>query len=140
MASKKPRSSKKAATKKKVSAKKTVSKKKVAAKKPASKKRGSSKKAPAKKAPPRAASRLTTIIARVDAGFGNQIFLRGEGAGLSWEKGVEMENVGASEWRYVFPCGEARVEAKCLLNDADWAVGTNFVITPGETVVVVPRF
>src|SRR5688572_5617630 len=30
---------------------------------------------------------VTTITARVDVGFGNALFLRGEGAGLSWNKG-----------------------------------------------------
>jgi hypothetical protein len=32
----------------------------------------------------------TVIEARFDAGFGNGLFVRGEGAGLSWEKGEPM--------------------------------------------------
>src|SRR5687768_1849243 len=43
----------------------------------------------------------TTISARIDVGFGNALFLRGEGAGLSWEKGLSMECVQNDLWRIV---------------------------------------
>jgi hypothetical protein len=31
---------------------------------------------------------VTTIEAKIDVGFGNNLFVRGEGPGLSWEKGT----------------------------------------------------
>ena len=44
-----------------------------------------------KKAAPKVV--VTTITALVDVGFGNTLYLRGEGPGLSWEKGVPMKCV-----------------------------------------------
>src|SRR5215212_4802422 len=44
---------------------------------------------------------VTTINARIDVGFGNALFLRGEGPGLSWEKGLAMECIENDLWRIV---------------------------------------
>src|SRR5262245_18623488 len=44
---------------------------------------------------------LTTITARYDVGFGNSLFIRGEGPGLSWDQGITMECLGNDLWRIV---------------------------------------
>ena len=81
----------------------------------------------------------TTIEATVDVGFGNNLFVRGQGAGLSWERGTPLTCVGPNRWRW-----SARIEDgltfKLLLNDQNWAVGDNLVARPGARVEVSPRF
>jgi hypothetical protein len=101
------KTAKKVATKK-VAAKKAPAKKapakKVAAKKAPAKK-VAAKKAPAKKVvkkTTRKAARrtaiVTKVIAKIDAGFGNQVYIRGNSTGLTWDSGILMKNVGADEW------------------------------------------
>ena len=81
------------------------------------------KKAPAKKAVKKAAP-VTTIIAKFDAGFGNSVFVRGAGADLSWDKGAILENISPNEWVWKSTKVADRLEFKLLLNDENWAPGS----------------
>lgn len=155
---------------KKVAAKKVVAKKvatkKVAAKKPAAKPAApkkvaakkaapAAKKAPAKKAPaaakpaaPKAPAKkapakkleATNIIARVDVGFGNSLYVRGSGAGLSWTKGVALDNVSPYEWSYKSTKAKGEVSFKFLINDEIWAEGENLTVAAGSTSISSPTF
>jgi hypothetical protein len=127
------KASKKAVVKKTV--KKTTTKK--AVKKTARK--GPARKAAKKAAPPRT-KKPTTIIARIDAGFGNGVYLRGNGAGLSWTRGALMENTGIDEWVWESDDVEGELEFKVLINDEQWSAGQNGVVFPGATVVFEPTF
>ena len=82
---------------------------------------------------------VTTIEAKIDVGFGNNLFVRGEGAGLSWDKGSPLKCVAPSTWQW---SGEAGAPLKCklLLNDSVWMSGEDLVITPGKRVEVTPAF
>ena len=128
---------------KKVAAKKAT-KKVVAKKAPA--KRVSPKKAPAKKtvAPkakiPSKQVVKTSIIARVDVGFGNQLYIRGTGAGLSWEKGLPLENVSSYEWAFATTKAKSDVTFKFLINDELWAEGDNVTVAEGATSISSPVF
>ncbi|MGB0415942.1 MAG: hypothetical protein ACPGKS_03770 [Coraliomargarita sp.] len=131
---------------KKVAAKKAPAKKapakKVAAKKAPAKK-VAAKKAPAKKAPAKKAVKKvveTSIIARVDVGFGNSLYIRGEGAGLSWEKGVLLENISPYEWAFKTTKAATPVEFKFLINDELWAEGENLTVPAGGTSISSPAF
>lgn len=141
----KKNSTKKAASKK-VTAKKAPAKKtpaKKAAKKPAAKKvavkKTAAKKTPAKKAPAKKI-KLTRIIARVDVGFGNQLYIRGENGGLSWERGIQMENVSAYEWRFTTHYPAKSIEFKFLINDELWSEGENVIVIAGEESISSPTF
>jgi hypothetical protein len=81
----------------------------------------------------------TTIEARIDVGFGNQLFVRGQGAGLSWERGIPLECVDSQTWRLVVPAKE-KLQIKLLINDSVWAKGEDVVVTPGKRVELVPAF
>lgn len=116
-------------------AKKAVPTKKSATKKPAARK-AATKKAATKNAPPP----TTTVIARYDAGFGNQLFLRGSGGGLSWDQGVLMENTQADEWVWETTSASGELEFKVLLNDTEWSTGQNGIVFAGATVVFEPVF
>ena len=57
---------------------------------------------------------LTTIEAKIDVGFGNQLFLRGEGPGLSWEKGTPLKCVDPSTWQWTAEASD-QLKFKLLL-------------------------
>jgi len=80
-----------------------------------------------------------TIEARIDVGFGNQLFVRGQGAGLSWERGLPLENVDCKTWRLTVPAKD-KVQFKLLINDTVWAQGEDVVAAPGKKVEVTPAF
>jgi hypothetical protein len=42
----------------------------------------------------------TRLIATAYIGIGNRLFIRGEGPGLSWEKGVPLQFVSIGKWRW----------------------------------------
>ena len=82
---------------------------------------------------------VTIIEAKVDVGFGNNLFVRGQGAGLSWEHGVPLKCVDPQTWQWSAKAGD-KLTVKLLLNDAVWAKGEDLVVTPGQKVQVVPLF
>jgi hypothetical protein len=81
-----------------------------------------------------------TLIAKVDVGFGNALYVRGSGAGLSWDKGIALENVANDTWSVVLPAVETPFTFKVLVNDSTWSQGDDFTAAPGETVTVTPSF
>jgi hypothetical protein len=101
--------------------------------------------APAKAAPApvkSAAATTTTpvtIEAKIDVGFGNKLFVRGQGGGLSWERGLPLENVDSKTWRLIVPA-QAPVQFKLLINDSVWAQGEDLVAAPGKKIEVTPAF
>jgi hypothetical protein len=131
VASQKPAAAVKAPAVKKpaAAAKAPAVKKPAAVKAPAVKQAGKSAKAP-----------LTKIIAQVDVGFGNELFLRGEGAGLSWEKGTLMQCVSDSEWAFATDAAKTGVVFKFLLNDVQWSDGEDMMVAAGGTSISSPSF
>lgn len=126
---------------------------KKAAVKKAAVRKTAAKKAPAKKAAKKTARKtvrktanlapepvITTIIAKIDAGFGNALFIRGSSSGLTWDQGLPMENRESDEWVWQSNAVTSELEFKVLLNDQVWAVGPNGVVFPGATVVFEPAF
>lgn len=83
--------------------------------------------------------KTVTIEARINVGFGNSLYLRGEGLGLSWDQGIPLTCVGDSQWKW---SGEAadKLKFKLLLNDAVWAKGEDLVVKPGEKLEIAPAF
>lgn len=81
-----------------------------------------------------------TITAKVDVGFGNTLFVRGDGGGLTWEKGTPLECVSDAEWTLVLPSVEKPIAFKFLLNDTVWNTGEDYIAAPGDIVIVTPVF
>ena len=135
---------------KKVAAKKTVATsapatapapaKKVVARKVAAKKAPAAKKVAAKKVAPAKTVVKTSIIARVDVGFGNSLYVRGEGAGLSWDKGVPLDNVSPYEWVFSSTQAKGDLTFKFLINDEVWAEGEDLTVAKGGTSISSPVF
>jgi len=82
---------------------------------------------------------LTTIDVKIDVGFGNAVFLRGQGSGLTWEHGVPLACVDGCTWRWSQKVADP-VTFKVLLNDQVWCAGSDFVVAPGQKVEVSPCF
>jgi hypothetical protein len=99
--------------------------------------------APAKPAPVKSAvvtaDAPVTIEAKIDVGYGNNLFVRGQGGGLSWDRGLPLQNVDSKTWRLIVPAKD-KVQFKILLNDAVWCKGEDLVAAPGKKVEVTPAF
>jgi len=82
---------------------------------------------------------LITIDVKRDVGFGNAVFLRGQGGGLTWERGVPLVCVDAQTWRW---SGMAKdpITFKLLINDEIWSAGKDLTIAPGQRMEVAPEF
>ena len=89
--------------------------------------------------PGQANSKTVTIEAKIDVGFGNSLYLRGEGHGLNWNQGIPLTCVGGSVWKWSGEAGE-KLKFKLLLNDSVWAKGEDLVVKPGERLQVAPAF
>ncbi len=148
---KSPAPKKKVAAKKKTAAKKAPAKKVAAKKAPAKKapakkaavKKAAAKKAPAKKAAAKkkaTAASKTTIVARIDTGFGNELYVRGEGGGLSWDEGILMECSASDEWTWSTTSAKSGIVFKFLLNDQIWSLGEDLTVPAGGTSVSTPDF
>ena len=82
---------------------------------------------------------VTTIEVKKDVGFGNAVFMRGQGGGLTWERGLPLVCVDAQTWRW---SGVAKdpIKFKVLINDKIWSAGNDLVIAPGQKMQVAPEF
>ncbi|MBL9214828.1 MAG: hypothetical protein JNG83_05065 [Opitutaceae bacterium] len=97
--------------------------------------------APAKKKPAVVSEPPATFIsARIDIGFGNHLYLRGEGPGLSWDRGIAMDCVGADLWTATVRNASIPVVFKVLVNDLSWSSGMDYVVAPGQSITVTPTF
>ena len=82
----------------------------------------------------------TTITAKIDVGFGNRLFIRGEGPGLDWNKGTLLDCVADDRWVISISRVKEPVTFKFLLNDEIWSIGDDYVAEPGASFSVTPLF
>jgi len=81
-----------------------------------------------------------TITAKIDIGFGNALFVRGDGAGLSWDKGTPLACQATDTWSIVLPAVGKPFAFKFILNDQEWSLGKDYLAGPGDAVTVTPAF
>ena len=94
--------------------------------------------APAKKK--RSEPPATFISAKIDIGFGNHLYIRGEGPGLNWDHGVAMDCIDTGLWTATVKQATSPIAFKLLVNDLSWSTGDDFVVQPGQSVTVTPAF
>lgn len=82
----------------------------------------------------------TVITALIDIGFGNTLYVRGEGPGLSWNVGVPLDCATDDKWTISLPGAGKPVLFKLLVNDISWSIGPDYVAASGEKVTVAPNF
>jgi hypothetical protein len=83
---------------------------------------------------------VTTITARINIGFGNALHLRGEGPGLSWDRGLPMECIAADLWRLNLGESARGFTFKVLVNDLTWNSGPDYTVASGGVVNLTPTF
>jgi hypothetical protein len=83
----------------------------------------------------------TRLIATAYIGIGNRLFIRGEGAGLSWDKGVPLQFVSIGKWRWETNEAAAPVRFKLYKNDEQecTALGEQ-VLEPGHLQEMSAQF
>lgn len=91
---------------------------------------------PAKKAGPQP----TLIEANIDVGFGNTLYIRGEGPGLNWDRGQTMECTKDDLWSFSIEAAAKPIVFKFLINDETWCSGDDYVVEPGNKITLVPTF
>ncbi|MBT9583740.1 alpha/beta hydrolase [bacterium] len=80
----------------------------------------------------------TRLEVHYDAGFGNQIFVRGQGP-FQWGNGELLQSEGSDRWILDFDLPGPR-RAKVLVNDEEWSVGENYLLQPGMVNEIYPNF
>ena len=91
---------------------------------------------PVKKAGPQP----TVIQANIDVGFGNSLYIRGEGPGLNWDRGQPLECLKDDLWSYSIEAAAKPIIFKFLINDETWCTGDDYVVEPGNKITLVPSF
>lgn len=91
-------------------------------------------------AAPSAKPVVTSVAAKIDVGFGNSLFIRGQGDGLSWDKGTPLQCVDASTWIWSTTGARGSVVFKLLINDETWSQGEDLVVQAGQKAEVQPVF
>jgi hypothetical protein len=85
-------------------------------------------------------SAITRVVVKYDAGFGNKLYIRGDGANLNWKKGVLMQNVASDRWVFETDFPFKKCAFKVLINDERYETGDNHLLVCGHTVQVFPKF
>ncbi len=83
----------------------------------------------------------TRLLVTAYIGIGNRLFIRGEGPGLSWEKGVPLQFVSIGKWRWETSDAAAPVKFKLYKNDETecTALGAQ-LLDPGQQQEVSATF
>ena len=82
----------------------------------------------------------TEVQANIDVGFGNQLFIRGQGDGLTWDKGLPLACVAPGIWRWSTQAANQELVFKLLLNDEVWSQGEDWKLPAGERIEIEPSF
>ena len=82
----------------------------------------------------------TRLLVTAYIGIGNKVFVRGDGPGLSAEKGQPMEFVSIGKWLWQTSEATAPVTVQVYKNDEVKALGEDITIDPGHHVEVTPVF
>lgn len=90
--------------------------------------------------PSRKKGPTTRIIVKYDVGFNNSVYLRGEGADLSWDRGILLKNIRADEWLWETNILFSKCEFKVLINDRQYELGENHHLQCGTSFEYTPSF
>jgi hypothetical protein len=82
----------------------------------------------------------TRLLATAYIGIGNKLFIRGDGPGLSWDKGVPMQFVSIGKWGWATHDATAPVACKLYKNDETAALSGEIRLEPGKHVEITALF
>lgn len=87
----------------------------------------------------RAKKMIAKVQAEINIGWGNTLFIRGQGGNLNWDKGIPMVNTQENIWTWETNTQDT-IEFKVLLNDEQWSEGDNYILKPSQVIKVKPTF
>ena len=99
-----------------------------------------SSEAPAKAESSASSDGATRLLATAYIGIGNKLFIRGDGPGLSWDKGVPMQFVSIGKWGWATHDAAAPISCKLYKNDETAALTGEVLLEPGKHVEVTALF
>ncbi len=82
----------------------------------------------------------TRLLVTAYIGIGNKLFIRGEGPGLSWDKGVPMQFVSIGKWGWASHEATGPVKCRLYKNDETAALSGEVSVEPGKHVEVSALF
>jgi len=83
---------------------------------------------------------LTIVEAKIEVRLGNALYIRGQGDGLSWDKGQPLSPGFGGSWIWKTNKAKGKVLFRLLLNDEIWAKGEDGRVDAGKMIEVVPVF
>jgi hypothetical protein len=84
---------------------------------------------------------VTRLLVTAYIGIGNKLYVRGEGPGLSWEKGVPLQFVSIGKWRWETPDASESLTLRLYKNDEQECVSLGeFTLAPGHQQEVHASF
>ena len=81
-----------------------------------------------------------TLVAHLNIDISSTPFVRGEGAGLSWDEGVPMEFIEIGKWEWKIENATETASCRIFKDDSLAAKGDDIVINVGEKAEVYPEF
>jgi len=99
-----------------------------------------SNEAPAKPESAASSDGATRLLATAYIGIGNKLYIRGDGPGLSWDKGVPMQFVSIGKWGWATHDASAPVNCKLYKNDETAALTGEVLLEPGKHVEITALF
>lgn len=82
----------------------------------------------------------TRLLATAYIGIGNKLYIRGDGPGLSWDKGVPMQFVSIGKWGWATDDATAPIACKLYKNDETAALSGEIFLEPGKHVEITALF
>lgn len=82
----------------------------------------------------------TRLLVTAYIGIGNKLYIRGDGPGLSWDKGVPMKFVSIGKWGWATDEATGPVACKLYKNDETVALSGEIFLEPGQHVEVTALF
>jgi len=95
---------------------------------------------PAKAEASVSADGATRLLVTAYIGIGNKLYIRGDGPGLSWDKGVPMKFVSIGKWGWSSDEATGPVACKLYKNDETAALSGEVFLEPGQHVEVTALF
>jgi len=83
---------------------------------------------------------LTVVEAKINVEQGNALYIRGQGKGLSWDKGQLLSRGFGGTWIWTTSKAKGKLLFKLLLNDKVWSKGDQLTVEAGKMIEVAPAF
>ena len=95
---------------------------------------------PAKEEASASSDGATRLLATAYIGIGNKLYVRGDGPGLSWDKGVAMQFVSIGKWGWATHDATAPIRVKLYKNDDLACLTGEIHLAPGRHVEATALF